>query len=447
MTTPSPPAPSTSNVNAINGNDNDNPDAIKIIIVGAGFAGLTAALELSRKGFSVLLLEKASIISQLGDIISFGQNSSRFFHNWPGIWDKLSPIIHKAEEVHYHDWTGKFVTTQSFKQEHAAWGPRVNGHRGEIHKILFDFAKEQKNIEILLGKNIVDYFETEDGEFAGVRTDQGEVLTADLVLAAEGVRSRGRKLVLGFEDKPLPSGYAVYRAWYPADKLLENPITKHLVENGDSHYAWIGRDVHFLSAAIHDGKQMSWVCTHKDEGDIEESWSFPGDYRDVATLLEGWDPVVTELVKATPEDRLFDYKLVFRDPLPRFVSLPVDGRGGGRTALIGDAAHPFLPTSIQGASQAMEDGVVLAACLDVVQVDKKRVKEAVKVWEKLRYDRVHEVQKTGVQTREQWHKADWEAIWKNPESMHLKREQWILDFDAEKDAYERYESVKKELGL
>ncbi len=150
------------------------------------------------------------------------------------------------------------------------------------------------------------------------------------------------------------------------------------------------------------------------------------------------DPVVVELVKMTPPERLFDYKLVFRDPLPTFIS-PL-----ARTALIGDAAHPFLPTSIQGASQAMEDGVVLAACLD--RAGKGKVQEAVRVWERIRYERVHKIQQTGITTREQWHKADWDAIWKDPESMHLKREAWILDFDAEADAYASYDSVREKLA-
>jgi 2-polyprenyl-6-methoxyphenol hydroxylase-like FAD-dependent oxidoreductase len=179
-----------------------------------------------------------------------------------------------------------------------------------------------------------------------------------VVLAAEGVKSRGRELVLGCEDRPLPSGYAVFRTLFEAGEEARNETTRLLVEGGDSHYGWIGEDVHFLAASIKDGKEMSWVCTHKDEGGIEESWQFPGKIEDVLKVVEGREPVVLELVKITPPERLFDYKLVFREPLPTFVSPKA------RTALIGDAAHPFLPTSIHGASQAMEDGVVLAACLD-----------------------------------------------------------------------------------
>lgn len=401
---------------------------IKVIVVGAGFAGLTAAIECDRKGHDVVVLEKVSDLKPLGDIISFGQNSSRIFAKWPGVMEQFEPIIHKATELHYHNWEGKFATTQDFLKE-KDWGRRVNGHRAELHRILYEHAKD-RGIDVRLGQKITDYFE--DDREAGV-VSNGDKLTADVVLSAEGVKSAGRKIVLGFDDKPKPSGYAVYRAWFSTEKLKQNPLTKHLVQ-GDTHNGWIGQDIHFLAAAIKDGEEISWVCTHKDEAGIEESWQYPGKIDDVLKVLDGWAPEVIELVKATPEDHLFDYKLVFRDPLPTFVSPQ------NRIALIGDAAHPFLPTSIQGASQAMEDGVTLAACLDIA--GKAKVTEAMQVYEKIRYKRVHEIQQTGVTTREKWHKADWDLIWQDPTLLHLKREAWILNFDAEEHAYSEYAKVQ-----
>lgn len=185
------------------------------------------------------------------------------------------------------------------------------------------------------------------------------------------------------------------------------------------------------------------MCTHKDDAGLaDESWQFPGRVDDALRVLDGWAPEVRELVRATPEDRLFDYKLVFRDPLPTFLS------PHARIALVGDAAHPFLPTSIQGASQAMEDGAALAACLDhhVAGRGKEGVTEAMRVWERIRYERVHKIQATGVQTREQWHKADWDRIWEDPTLLHLKRQEWILRFDAEENAYSEYEKVRASLG-
>lgn len=142
-----------------------------------------------------------------------------------------------------------------------------------------------------------------------------------------------------------------------------------------------------------------------------------------------------KIISATPS--LVDWKLVYRDPLPTWIS-PLS-----RIALIGDAAHPFLPTSIQGASQSMEDGVCLAVCLQ--KSGKESVGEALQAFEKLRYERVKRAQKTGETTRDTWHKADMEAIKKNPETMRLKREPWLLGHDAQAHAEQNYDEIVKAL--
>jgi len=116
-----------------------------------------------------------------------------------------------------------------------------------------------------------------------------------------------------------------------------------------------------------------------------------------------------------------------------------------RIALIGDAAHPFLPTSVQGASQAMEDGATLAVCLELAAKRKDGVQTALRAYERIRYDRVLAAQKTGETTRDRWHKADFANIKKNPEAVKLRREKWLLDFDAERHAYEVYEKTVREV--
>lgn len=413
------------------------PDSgIKVIIVGAGFAGLSAAIECDRKGHSVTLLEKVNDveeITRIGDIISFDPNGSKAFERWPGIIEAMEPLMRQTTWLDYHHHEGKFVTRQSFAGE-KVWGRRINAHRGELHSVIYNHAKD-RGLDMRFGQRVTDYFETDDE--AGVVVN-GERMTADVVIAAEGVRSRGRKIVLGFEDNPKSSGYAVYRAWFPSDKVAENPVTKHLVADGDSHNAFIGPDIHFLASSIKGGKEINWVFTHIDDGNIEESWSFPGKVPEALKFMEGWSPIVRELIKATPDGRLIDHKLVFRDPLPTFISPKA------RIALIGDAAHPFLPTSIQGASQSIEDATVIAVCLDLA--GKKKIPLAVRAFEKLRYDRVHRAQRTGVSTRERWHKADWRDIWADPTRIHLVRESWLLNFNAEADAEERYPSVMSELA-
>lgn len=385
----------------------------------------------------MILFERVPELRPLGDMISFGQNAGRIFNKWPGVMEGISATKHKADTTVYHNWEGKYVTTQKYEEERF-WGPtpRLDCQRGELQLVVYEYAKDA-GIDIRLGQEVTDYFES-DTE-AGIVAN-GERYVADVVVAAEGVKSPARKIVLGVDDKPKPSGYAIYRTWFSSDGLKQNPVIQQTgVLNAETTYAYIGHDIHFLCGSIKDTTGFAWVCTHKDEAEIEESWQFPGKIEDALKVLNGWAPEVLEIVKATPEDRLVDFKLVFRDPLPTFISPK------RRVALIGDGAHPFLPTSVQGASQAMEDGVTMAACLHIA--GKAHVAEALEVYEKIRYERVHKVQATGITTRNDWHKADWDKIWKEPKLLHLKREEWILNFDSEEHAYSQYETIRASLGV
>lgn len=196
----------------------------------------------------------------------------------------------------------------------------------------------------------------------------------------------------------------------------------------------------------------------------EESWQTEAPLSDAREVLRGWEPTIQRILDRTPEP-LVDWKLVYRDPLPTWVS------PGRRIALVGDAAHPFLPTSMQGASQAMEDGVTIAVCLRQAAEeaasssspnntsqntkDKNlqlgdRVREAMAAFEALRYERVRAAQKTGEQTRDIWHQADFEAARRDPPSLRLRREAWLLDFDAQayaEDHYARTVDVLRRSGL
>ncbi|ERS96736.1 hypothetical protein HMPREF1624_06945 [Sporothrix schenckii ATCC 58251] len=420
-----------------------NPTApktgIRVIVVGTGFAGLTAAIECHRQGHTVTVLEKFPVRKELGDIISFGQNSSRIFRRWPGVAERIEPLSHRANSLQIKTFDGHPLLRQEWAEEKQLWGTRYDGHRGELHGVMLDYAEQDLGIDIRLGHRVVQYHETADAAAVDVEVDvDGQKATkrieGDVVLAADGVRSLGRTLVLGHEDKPLASGYAVYRAWFDGAAIAKDPLTSFFYNNpdGDQHICWIGPDVHFIAASLNKGS-FSWVCTHKDVADIDESWQLEAPVADARKVLAGWEPVVQRILDLTPEP-LVDWKLVYRDPLPTWTS-PYR-----RIALLGDAAHPFLPTSIQGASQAVEDGVTLGVTLRRAG-SAAHVPEAVAAFEALRYERVRAAQKTGETTRDTWHKADMDAIRANPEAMRLRREAWVLGHDAEAYAEEHYDAT------
>ncbi|EJU03230.1 monooxygenase [Dacryopinax primogenitus] len=399
---------------ATNCSNGSAEEKVKIIIVGAGFAGFACAIESKLKGHDVILLEKFPKLKILGDIISFGANAGRIFERW-GWHDRFWPICTHLKTFHLHTWKGDLISAQPL-EEIRFGAHQYNGHRGELHEILIDHAQNT------LGAGVVV---------------NGERLSADVVVGADGVRSKAREKVLGYFDKPRPSGYAVYRAWFTAkgSGIEEDPMSNYLVEDGDAFYGWIGKDVHFLCSSSKGGRDVSWVITHKDEADIEESWSFPGKMEDVLKIVEDWDPRCAAILSKAPS--CVDWKLVYRDPLLTWLSRKA------RIALIGDAAHPFLPTSAQGASQAIEDGVTIAVNLKLA--GKKNAQLALRAFEKMRYPRVRKTQITGETNRDKWHNADEDKVKKDPESVKLFNEEWIMGHNAETYAFEHYAEVAKDI--
>ena len=123
----------------------------------------------------------------------------------------------------------------------------------------------------------------------------------------------------------------------------------------------------------------------KEESNVEEEdWAKTTSIDKALKAVDGWDPLVNEIIKATPNHTVLDWKLMWRNPQPKWAS------SGGRVIQIGDATYPFLPTSASGGTMAMEDAYSLAACLHLA--GKKNVSLATKVHNHLRYVPIRELQ-------------------------------------------------------
>ncbi|KAI0028905.1 monooxygenase [Vararia minispora EC-137] len=408
-----------------------NSSGIHVLVVGCGFAGLACAIESVRKGHTVTVLEKDDPIRtqavSVPQVISFNINAGRFFARW-GIHDKAYPLCGHATELTLHNHLGEVIAVQSYPQQigdaHA-----YNGPRSDIHRILSARAREL-GVTIRLGCAVESYFEDSTRGVAGVVLRSGEHLEADIVVGADGVRSRARKLVLGYDDKPLPSGYAIYRTWFDTREvgLEKDPRTAFLAREEDVLHCWLGVSFSPVFSVARGADALPAVSA-----DISESWSFPGDRDAVLKIVDGWDPVCTALLARAPA--FVDWKLVYRAPLPTWLS------PGARLVLLGDAAHPFLPTSIQGASQAVEDGVALAVALQLGGKDD--VPGAARTWEHTRYKRVRYAQILGETTRNKWHSA---TLADRGEKMKLPTPEWLLNFDVERHTYEVFADVRARIA-
>lgn len=148
-----------------------------------------------------------------------------------------------------------------------------------------------------------------------------------------------------------------------------------------------------------------------------------------------WDPDLLEILSHIGPDSGIDWTLLWRDPQPQWVS------SGGRVVQLGDSAHSFLPTSGNGATQAMEDALSLARCLRIA--GKARVDVATSVHTKLRIERVSLLQKSGFRTRAHAHHIDLDAVEANPGVLDFRHHEWARGHDPVDYAERNYEAAER----
>lgn len=158
---------------------------------------------------------------------------------------------------------------------------------------------------------------------------------------------------------------------------------------------------------------------------------------------EAWAPIFRELVALTPAKTIINFELLWRNPQPSWVSPQ------GRVVQIGDAAHSFLPASGNGATQAIEDAVSLAACLQLGGLE--RVPTAVRAHVRMRFVRNACAQKLGFSNAELLQDTDWSKVKLDPRRAAPKLPRWVWSHDPEAYAADNFEKVvdgvRKEVPL
>jgi len=120
------------------------------------------------------------------------------------------------------------------------------------------------------------------------------------------------------------------------------------------YFGWIGPNGHVICYPIGvNGDRLNVFGGHVSGQWVEESWSVPSSREDLIAAKAGWNEVLLEMFRHV--EHVFKWGIYDRDPLPEWTR--------GRITLLGDAAHPTIPTLAQGANMAMEDGYVLARLL------------------------------------------------------------------------------------
>ncbi|KXG46427.1 Monooxygenase, FAD-binding [Penicillium griseofulvum] len=403
--------------------ERDQNTGISILVVGGGIAGLTFAIEAHRKGHNVRIIERRPDAETFGEMIIITTPALHTPKKWPGFMERarqeaIDPVLNMKK------FDGTLIGAFPIGDPK---DPSLAIYRSKLHKVLHEYVSEL-GIPIEFSATASDFFEA--GDHAGVIMSDGRKLTADVVVAADGVGTKSWMLVVGSKEPPISSGFILYRVTFPAGPALENPIiAKELGGFKNRGLLHAGPGAHVVSCKSRD--EICWMLTRKEDGgDDKEDWANTTSIDKALKAVEGWEPFMTELIKATPNHTVLEWKLLWRNPQRQWVS------PGGRIVQIGDAAHPFLPTSASGGTMAMEDAYSLATCLQIGGKD--GIPLATKVHNHLRFERVSCAQKMGFKNRELFHNTDWDAVAKNPEVMGKVVGNWLVNHNPEQYAVENY---------
>ena len=313
-----------------------------IAIIGGGIGGLTAGIALQRAGFSPVIYERAPEFGEVGAGISLSPNAVKGLEQL-GFRDFLKTKANEPlDQFLFHGLTGEQLLNYDRRTCRETYGGAYyQMHRADLLSGLVQaFGPENCR----MGKALAGLSQDESG--ATLRFEDGTSERADVVIGVDGLRSVIRDILF---DTPEPtfSGHVAWRALVPGNKLSARATERTNVNH-------IGPGQNLVTYPIRGTDLVNIVALTRAEGWAEESWNAKAAPAELAAIFEGWAPYVTDAIAAIDEDALYRWGLFVRTPLEQWVK--------GRTALLGDAAHPMLPYMGQGASSAIEDGVVLGRC-------------------------------------------------------------------------------------
>lgn len=342
---------------------------LKVLVVGGGIGGLTAALALRKMGLEVQVAEQAPALGEVGAGVQLSPNAVKVLR----ALDVESSIRRVACEpeafVGRDSFSGRVLYRTPIKgtYERLYGAGYFHVHRADLHGVL---ARALPASAILLDRKCTRI--TQQDGVAVAHFVQGGSLEADVVIGADGIHSPVRHSLFG-PDEPRFTGNICWRGMVRADALPSGHV-----ESASTN--WLGPKGHVVHYYVRGGELVNYVAVYETDHWTDESWSTPATVEELLATYAGWNAELLSLFQAT--EHCFKWALYDRDPLSQW--------SRGNVTLLGDAAHPMLPFLAQGAAMAIEDGYCVSTLL--AAANRNDVPAALLAYERQRLPRTSRVQ-------------------------------------------------------
>jgi 2-polyprenyl-6-methoxyphenol hydroxylase-like FAD-dependent oxidoreductase len=323
----------------------------EVLIVGAGIGGLTATLELARRGVACRVFESAPEIKAVGVGINLLPHATQVLADHDLIPALRSVAVETAEAAFFNRF-GQLIYREPLGRRAGYASPQFSIHRGDLQKILLGAVRAKLGADRLhLGFHCAG-FEQDQGSVTVKFRDRGQVQGTALI-ACDGIHSTVRQHLYPQEGEPRYSGINMWRGvtrwppilggatmtragWLKTGKLVHYPIRNNIDAEGRQLVNWL------WEIETPDYKRWDWNRPARVEDFIAGANDWRFDWLDVPAFFRAADVVL-------------EYPMVDKDPLPAW--------SFGRVTLLGDAAHPMYPRGSNGAGQAILDARELSLCL------------------------------------------------------------------------------------
>ncbi|KAK0702961.1 hypothetical protein B0T26DRAFT_659249 [Lasiosphaeria miniovina] len=358
-------------------------------IVGAGIAGLSAAIALRRAGWDVEIFERSQFKNEIGAAISLPSNAARVLDHWQFDLQKAAPVPNQSVRLVSADQLAT-ISQEDYPDiaaqlGHACW----SFHRVDLHRGLRDLATDPAvqdgtfgcSVEIRLGCEAVGV----DCNLGKIQLADGRAVVKDLVVIADGAHSRLVGSLIGHEPQLQVAGRSIYRWLVPmSDVLAHSEARKLYVDElpGFLNLQDPAKGVFWISYTCRGGDILNNAVVHRTqagEGD-QDLWHSPVSKEQVLSVLSNFHPSAKSIVNMASEDGIKAHHLFTRPPLASFVR--------GRAVVVGDAAHAMLPTHAAGGAIAVESAATLEVLFKGVDgADEAVVSQRLQLFDKLRIPR------------------------------------------------------------
>ncbi|KAJ5812304.1 hypothetical protein N7474_008605 [Penicillium riverlandense] len=364
---------------------------MRIVVVGAGLGGLATAIALASSGHTVTVYEQAPELGEVGAGIQIPSNSTKLLKKF-GLDPYLKDYITEPEAMAFRRWqTGQVIgLTRLIPEFRATFGaPYYVIHRANLHSALHRRAVDL-GVTVKLASRVVSY----ETQGPNIELSDGSFVSADLVVAADGVKSIARGFIHESGNQPPErTGFAAYRATVDVARIKADPDLAWLLEK-TSLNLWVGDQRHVMTYTIGGGKSFNMVLSHPDHTD-PSTWDQTTALSDMRREFQGWDARLQKIISFI--EKTLKWPLMSCAPMTRWTK--------NKTVILGDAAHAMLPYMSQGAAMAVEDGVALARSLSKVS-SIAEIPKALAVFEQVRIERSGMMQEASLLNGKLWHFPD-----------------------------------------